>query len=127
MTVALKCSQCGRVFELWPEPFHYWWTRGGTRLICQGTRWQATRAEPGRAGEVSVAIAFAIVSGFACFGLLVALLDERKMRNFWHEMWWRETRFINRMLDERGHIDPPAAKEAVESLMDRTVGKVRKP
>ena len=46
MTVALKCSQCGRVFELWPEPFHYWWTRGGTRLICQGTRWQATRAEP---------------------------------------------------------------------------------
>jgi hypothetical protein len=44
----LRCSQCNRTFEFWPEPFHYWYTRGGTRLICQGTRWGASPvAQPG--------------------------------------------------------------------------------
>ena len=42
----LRCAECGHVFEQpWPEPFHYWYTRGGARLICQGTRWRATPVE----------------------------------------------------------------------------------
>jgi hypothetical protein len=39
----LRCAECGRVFERpWPESFHYWYTRVGTRLICHGTYWRAT-------------------------------------------------------------------------------------
>jgi hypothetical protein len=65
--------------------------------------------------------------GCACFLLVLLWRDEAKMRTFWHDMWHRETRFIARFIDERGHIDPPAAKEVVADLMTRTVGKVRKP
>jgi hypothetical protein len=76
---------------------------------------------------MTIAITFAVVFGVACVGLFVVLNDERKMRDFWHEMWWREMRFATRILDERGDIDPPAAKEVVEKLMSRTVGRVREP
>lgn len=31
------CSDCGKQFHTWP-PFHYWFTRMGTRLICQGSK-----------------------------------------------------------------------------------------
>jgi hypothetical protein len=71
--------------------------------------------------------ALAILFGLTSIALAVLWRDEAKMRNFWHDMWHRETRFIARFIDERGHIDPPAAKEAVADLMTRTVGKVRKP
>lgn len=33
----IKCSDCGKEFMLWPA-FHYWFTRMGTRLICNGVR-----------------------------------------------------------------------------------------
>lgn len=41
----LRCSECGRTFDVWPSSFHYWYTRMGTRLICQGTYWRATPVE----------------------------------------------------------------------------------
>jgi len=61
----------------------------------------------------------------ACLLLALLWLDEKRMRRFWHEMWWKEARFSVRIIDERGRVDPGEVKAVVDDLIRKHVRNIK--